>query len=45
MAPRGRLARAIVFSFAGDKVRSIDVIADPVRLRELDVSVSEPVVR
>jgi len=41
MAPGGRLARAMVFSFAGEKVTSIEVIADPARLRELDVSVPE----
>jgi RNA polymerase sigma-70 factor (ECF subfamily) len=45
MAPRGRLARAIVFSFSGDKVTSIEVIADPARLRRLHVSLPEPVVR
>jgi RNA polymerase sigma-70 factor, ECF subfamily len=46
MAPRGHLARAIMFSFSSDdKVASIEVIADPAHLRELDVSVSEPVVR
>jgi RNA polymerase sigma factor (sigma-70 family) len=38
MAPRGRLARAIVFSFAGDKVTGIEVIGDPARLRQLQVS-------
>jgi RNA polymerase sigma-70 factor (ECF subfamily) len=42
MAPGGRLTRALLFSFAGDRVTSIDVIADPARLRELDVSVPEP---
>jgi len=41
MAPGGHLRRALVFSFAGDRVTSIEVIADPVRLRELDVSVPE----
>jgi RNA polymerase sigma-70 factor (ECF subfamily) len=42
MAPRGHLLRALVFAFAGDKVRSIEVIADPARLRRLDISVPEP---
>ena len=41
MAPGGHLTRALVFSFDGDRVTSIEVIADPVRLRELDVSVPE----
>jgi RNA polymerase sigma-70 factor (ECF subfamily) len=45
MAPRGRLLRAAVFSFAGDKIARIEVIADPARLRGLHVSVPEPVVR
>ncbi len=45
MAPRGRLARAIVFSFSGDVVTSIEVVADPVRLRQLDVALLEPEVR
>jgi len=45
MAPRGRLARAAVFSFTGDRVSSIEVIADPARLRRLHVSVPGPVVR
>jgi RNA polymerase sigma factor (sigma-70 family) len=45
MAPRGHLMRALVFSFAGDKITSIEVIADPARLRRLDISVPEPGVR
>jgi RNA polymerase sigma factor (sigma-70 family) len=43
MAPRGRLARAIVFSFSGDVVTSIEVLAQPARLRELDVAILESV--
>ena len=39
MAPHGHLVRALVFTFAGDTVTSIDVIADPARLRQLDISV------
>jgi RNA polymerase sigma-70 factor (ECF subfamily) len=39
MAPHGHLLRAIVFTFADDKVASIEVIADPAHLRRLDVSV------
>jgi RNA polymerase sigma factor (sigma-70 family) len=42
MAPHGHLLRALVFTFAGDRVTSIDVIADPAHLRRLDVSVLEP---
>jgi RNA polymerase sigma factor (sigma-70 family) len=42
MAPHGHLMRALVFTFAGDKVASIEVIADPARLRQLDISVLEP---
>ena len=42
MAPRGRLVRAIVFSFAGDRVAGLEVIADPARLRRLHVSLPEP---
>jgi RNA polymerase sigma-70 factor (ECF subfamily) len=41
MAPHGRLLRALVFTFAGDKVTSIEVIADRARLRRLDISVLE----
>jgi len=43
MAPRGRLARAIVFSFSGDKVTSVEIIADPARLRQVHVTLPEPV--
>jgi len=42
MAPRGDLTRALVFTFAGDKITSIEVIAAPEHLRRLDVSVLEP---
>jgi RNA polymerase sigma-70 factor, ECF subfamily len=41
MAPGGHLTRALVFSFAGDRVTSIEVIADPVRLRGMNVSVPD----
>lgn len=41
MAPGGRLTRAIMFSFRGDRVASIEVIADPERLRRLEVTVAE----
>lgn len=39
MAPRGRLARAVIFSFTGDKIASIEVIADPARLAHINVSI------
>ena len=45
MAPHGRLARAIAFSFSGDKISGIEVIADAERLRRMTVSVLEGDVR
>jgi RNA polymerase sigma factor (sigma-70 family) len=42
MAPQGHLMRGIVFTFAGDKIASIEVIADPAQLRQLDISVLDP---
>ena len=41
MAPRGHLMRAIMFTLTGDRITSIDVIADPAHLRRLDVAVLE----
>ena len=41
MAPLGRLARAIAFSFSGDRISAIEVIADPERLRRIQVSLGE----
>ena len=38
MAPRGRLAIALAFTFSGDKISQIDVIADPARLEALDLA-------
>ena len=38
-APRGTLARALIFTFANDKVTRVEVIGDSVRLRELDIAV------
>lgn len=38
-APRGRLFRVLRFSIAGGKITSVQVIADPARLRELDLAV------
>ena len=39
LAPRGRLTRAVTFTFANDKITRIESIGDPVRLRELDIAV------
>jgi hypothetical protein len=39
LAPRGRLLRALTFTFVGGKIVQIDVIADPARLRQLDLAV------
>ena len=38
MAPRGRMLRAILFTFAGDKISGIEIVADPARLRALRVT-------
>lgn len=39
VAPRGRLFRALTFTFARGKIAGIDVIADPARLHHLDLAV------
>jgi ketosteroid isomerase-like protein len=39
MAPRGRLTRALTFTIADGKITEIEVIGDPARLSELDVSI------
>src|SRR5262249_61959179 len=39
VAPQGRLVRALRFTIANGKINEIDVIGNPERLRELDVSV------
>jgi RNA polymerase sigma-70 factor (ECF subfamily) len=41
VAPRGKLAQAVIFSFRDDKVTRIEAIGDPARLRELDIAVLE----
>ena len=38
-APAGRLLRAVTFGFANGKIATVDVVADPKRLRELDLAV------
>jgi len=42
-APRGRLLRVLRFSFAGGKIATIDVIAEPTTLQEVDLAVLEGV--
>jgi len=39
LAPRGKLARALTFTFTNAKVTRVEVIGDPARLRELDIAV------
>jgi len=39
VAPRGRLSRALTFKIANGKITEIEVIGDPARLGELDVSI------
>jgi len=38
-APHGRLHRVLRFSVVGGKIATIDIIADPARLREFDLAV------
>jgi RNA polymerase sigma-70 factor (ECF subfamily) len=39
MAPRGRLLRAVKFTFAENRITQMDVIADPSRLSRIELSV------
>jgi len=39
MAPRGQLVVALRFTITHDKITEIDVVADPARLRQLDLAV------
>jgi len=39
LAPRGKLVRALTFTFANDKITRVEAIGDPARLRELDIAV------
>jgi RNA polymerase sigma factor (sigma-70 family) len=41
MATRGRLVRALRFTISNDKITEIEVIGNPARLGELDVSIVE----
>ena len=39
LAPRGKLVRAIVFTFTDDRITRIESVADPARLRQLEIGV------
>ena len=39
LAPRGRLARVVTFTFANDRITRVEAIGDAARLRELDIAV------
>jgi RNA polymerase sigma-70 factor (ECF subfamily) len=39
MAPRGQLSRALTFTIANGRITTIEVIGNPARLAELDVSI------
>lgn len=39
LAPRGRLARALMFTVTEARVTRVEVVGDPARLRELDIAV------
>jgi RNA polymerase sigma-70 factor, ECF subfamily len=38
-APRGKLSKAMIFTFTNAKVTRVEVIGDPARLREFDIAV------
>ncbi len=39
VAPRGKLAQALIFTFKDDKVTRLEAVGDPARLRDLDLTV------
>jgi len=39
LAPPGKLSRVLTFTFGSDKITRVEVIGDPARLRELDITV------
>jgi RNA polymerase sigma-70 factor (ECF subfamily) len=41
IAPRGRLLRVLTFTITGSTIAEIEVIADPERLRRLQLAVLE----
>ncbi|MGH9476162.1 MAG: sigma factor-like helix-turn-helix DNA-binding protein [Terriglobales bacterium] len=42
VAPRGKLARVLRFTFAGDRIAAMEVIGTPERLRTLDIALATP---
>ena len=42
LAPRGRLSRVLRLTFEQDRIAAIDVIADPVRLAQMELAAMEP---
>jgi RNA polymerase sigma factor (sigma-70 family) len=41
LAPGGRLSRALQFTFVSGKISQVDIVANPVRLSELEIAVLE----
>ena len=39
LAPRGKLVRAIIFTVTDDRITRVESVADPVRLRQLEIGV------
>jgi hypothetical protein len=39
VAPRGKLSRALTFTFRNDKINLLEVTGDPARLREFEIAV------
>ena len=39
LAPRGKLVRAIIFTFTDDRIARIESVADPARLHQLEIGV------
>jgi RNA polymerase sigma-70 factor (ECF subfamily) len=39
LAPRGKLSRALIFTFAHTRITRVEAIGDPDRLRELNIAV------
>jgi len=39
LAPGGKLARVVAFTFIDDTITRVEAIGDPARLRELDIAV------
>ena len=39
LAPRGKLSRALIFTFANTKITRVEAIGDPAHLRDLDIAV------